>query len=93
MLSVAVISANAQRCYGHHYQQQCGVAYRPQPHCYYNNYNRTSFIDVVIAPKPRVVIASNPQPQMVRVWVEPHWEQGQYGRVWVEGHYIQREVY
>lgn len=107
LFSVAAICANAQHGYGggyHHQQQHCGSGYySPQivfspPRLACNSYNRRPFINVVIAPRPRVVeyqqpVISNVQPQTVREWVEPHWEEGKYGRVWVEGHYVQREVY
>ena len=95
LLSMTVILANAQRGYGHHFQNQrhCGVSYYPQQRYYSNAYYRRPLIDVVIAPRPRVIVNANPQPQMVREWVAPHWEDNNYGRVWVEGHYVQREVY
>lgn len=98
LFSVAAIWANAQRGH-HHYPQNYGNGcYAPPPriacspvrfNC--NNYNRRPLINVVIAPRPRVI--SNPQPQVVREWVDAHWEDGPNGRVWVEGHYVQREVY
>ena len=102
---MATIGANAQRGYGggrhNNHPQFYGGVYcaPPRPivcspvrfNC--NPYNRGSLINVVIAPRPRVYAAPNPQPQVVREWVEPHWEEGANGRVWVEGHYVQREVY
>ncbi|MFY7963620.1 MAG: hypothetical protein ACOVO1_01880 [Chitinophagaceae bacterium] len=102
LFSMAILGAKAQRGngYNHHYPSQirggyCGpqVAFSPTRFGCNNNYRRP-FINVVIAPRPRVVVAAPPpQPQVVREWVEAHWEEGQYGRVWVEGHYVQREVY
>ncbi len=106
LFSMAIIGAKAQRGYGNHYHHQPhyggGYYAPPRPVIYAqagfgcNNYNRRPFINVVIAPRPSVVVAApppNPQPQIVREWVEAHWEEGQNGRVWVEGHYVQREVY
>jgi hypothetical protein len=108
LFSMTIIWANAQRGYGNHYHHQPrygggGYCAPPRPVIYAqagfgcNNYYRPRpFINVVIAPRPSVVIAPpppNPQPQIVREWVEPHWEDGSNGRFWVEGHYIQREVY
>ena len=106
LFSIAIIGVKAQRGCGNHYHHQphYGGGYYPPPRPIiyaqagfgYNNYNRRPFINVVIAPRSRVVVSSpppNPQPQIVREWVEAHWEEGQNGRVWVEGHYVQREVY
>lgn len=104
---MTIVWANAQRGYGNHYHHSPhyggGYCAPPRPVIYAqagfgcNNYYRPRpFINVVIAPRPSVVVASpapSPQPQIVREWVEPHWEEGPNGRVWVEGHYIQREVY
>lgn len=99
---VAAIWANAQRGYGghHHYPQHYGAGYYAPPPIAYspirfncNSYNRRPFINVVIAPRPRVIVAQESQLQVVREWVEPHWEEASNGRVWVEGHYVQREVY
>lgn len=103
LFSMAILGANAQRGNGynnHHHQPQYGggyhgpqVVFSPTRFGCNNNYRRP-FINVVIAPRPRVVVTTPPpQPQVVREWVEAHWEEGQYGRVWVEGHYVQREVY
>jgi hypothetical protein len=102
LFSFAAIWANAQR--GYHHQsnnwqrppQHCGTrVFVNPPRFGCNNYNRRPFINVVIAPRPRVVTYQEPtpQPQVVREWVEPHWEETPNGRVWVEGHYVQREVY
>ncbi len=96
LLSITVVFAKAQRgCGYHHYQNQrhCGISYYPQQRYYSNAYYRRPLIDVVIAPRPRVIVNTNPQSQMVREWVAPHWEESNYGRVWVEGHYVQREIY
>ena len=102
LFSVAAIWANAQRGNGHHYPQHFGGGYcnNPPPRIACspvrfnrNYYNRRPFINVLVASRPRVIVASNPQPQIVKEWVESHWEERQDGRVWVEGHYVQREVY
>lgn len=94
---VTAIWANAQRGHRHYPQSYGNGCYAPPRiacspvrfNC--NPYNRRPLINVVIAPRPRVI--PNSQPQVVREWVEPHWEDGPNGRVWVEGHYVQREVY
>lgn len=94
---------------GHHHHHQPYNAPRcmpprvvfapPPPISFGCNYNRRPLINVVIAPRPRVVVAAPPppppppQPQIIREWIEGHYEDGPNGRVWVEGHYIQREVY
>jgi hypothetical protein len=98
----AITMVNAQRGGYHHnypqqqyYQQpqhcQPRVVFAPQHYGCNNNRGR-AFINVVIAPRQRVV--SQPQyqePRIVKEWVEEHWEQTPNGRIWVEGHYIQRE--
>jgi hypothetical protein len=103
LFSITAIWANAQRGYYHpynnwHHARYCEPRIVVAPHFGFgcNTYNRRPFINVVIAPAPRVVTYQQPMPpppQTVREWIEPHWEDTQNGRVWVEGHYIQREVY
>lgn len=101
LFTMAIFCVNAQRGYRHHNPPRCGNGYYgPQvvfapTNFGCNNYQRRPFINVVIAPRPRVVVAQQPQyqPRVERLWVEAHWEEGPNGRVWVEGHYVQREVY
>jgi hypothetical protein len=105
LFSITAIWANAQRGYHHQYNnwqrpQHCEprIVVAPRFGFGCNNFNRRPFINVVIATRPRVVAYQEPppppsQPQIVREWVDAHWEETQNGRVWVEGHYVQREVY
>lgn len=105
-LSVSLVKAQRWGNHHHHYPQQnygrpCGarvVVAPPRIGCGIGV--RRPFINVVIAPRPRVVVAPQPvytqpqpQPQVERIWIEGHYEETQNGRIWVEGHYIQREVY
>lgn len=101
LLVATTCVVNAQRGYGHHhypsYGGYCGprVVVTPFGGGCGNYYGRRPFINVVIAPRPRVV-QPDPvyqQPRIVKEWVEAHWEETPNGRIWVEGHYIQREVY
>lgn len=98
-----VILVKAQRWGNHHhYPQQNYSRYCPPPRVIVAprfgcgvSYRRP-LLNVVIAPRPRVVVAPDPvynQPKVERIWIEGHYEETQNGRIWVEGHYIQREIY